>query len=103
MLSVLQKLGNIRIIPNIRATSACGFIRAEYVTDVVVLKTGRENIRSAVAECIRNQNDRPLIFLPDVIIARKRKKRKTLRILSTCFHPLRDRLAPLPNERMASC
>src|SRR4030095_9544663 len=103
MLSVLQKLGNIRIIPNIRATGACSFIRAEYDTDLVVLKTGRENICSAVPQCIRNQNDRPLIFLSDVIIARERKKRKTLRILRTCFHPLSDRVAPGPKERVASC
>jgi hypothetical protein len=54
MLSVAQKLGNIRIIPNIRATGACSFIHAEHDTDVVILKTGRENIGSAVAECVRN-------------------------------------------------
>ena len=54
MLWVVQKLGNIGIIPNIRAAGACSFIRAEHDTDLVILKTGRENIRSAVAECVRN-------------------------------------------------
>ena len=52
---------------------------AENDTDAVILKPRRKDVRRAIAERVRDEHDRALVDLADVIAARGGRHRKALR------------------------
>ena len=55
------------VIPDVCPAGSCARIAAEDRADVVILKPGREHVGRAVAEGVGDEDDRPLVYLLDVI------------------------------------
>jgi hypothetical protein len=80
--------------PDVGPAGAGVVVDAEHRADLVVGESGREDVRRAVAECVGDEYDRPVVDLPDAVLQRLRVEREGAGVLRAGLGRLLDRGQP---------